>query len=211
MKRLNKVKIEWSPGFAYAIGLITTDGNLSPDGRHINLTSKDEELIVKFKACLGLENKIGRKSRGANSENKKYFVVQFGDKNFYNFLLSLGLKPAKSKTLESIKIPQKYFSDFLRGCIDGDGSIGSFSHPESKHPQVRVRLASASPCFLDWIKKEIKNLTNIEGGWVENSQSIYTLIYAKSDSTKLLNFIYYPKVEYYLFRKYLTAQRILRV
>ena len=38
--------MQWNHDFAYAIGLITTDGNLSPDGRHINLTSKDEEIIL---------------------------------------------------------------------------------------------------------------------------------------------------------------------
>jgi len=30
----------WSADFAYAVGLLTTDGSLSIDGRHINLTSK---------------------------------------------------------------------------------------------------------------------------------------------------------------------------
>jgi len=54
MHRLSKVKIEWSPKFAYAIGLIATDGNLSQDGRSVNFTSKDEELAMAFKACLGI-------------------------------------------------------------------------------------------------------------------------------------------------------------
>ncbi len=34
MKPLGRVKIEWSDKFAYAIGLVASDGNLSPDGRH---------------------------------------------------------------------------------------------------------------------------------------------------------------------------------
>jgi len=57
MKRQNKVKIQWSSNFAYAIGLLTTDGNLSKDGRHLNLTSKDKDLINIFKGCLGIKNK----------------------------------------------------------------------------------------------------------------------------------------------------------
>lgn len=48
MKPQNKVKIKWSPEFAYAIGLLVTDGNLSPDGRHLNFTSKDRELAETF-------------------------------------------------------------------------------------------------------------------------------------------------------------------
>ncbi|MCX6743614.1 MAG: hypothetical protein NT116_05255, partial [Candidatus Parcubacteria bacterium] len=99
------------------MGLITTDGNLSPDGRHLHFTSKDLELAALFKKILGLTNKIGKKSRGGDEE-KKYYVVQFGDINFYRFLLSIGLMPNKSKILGSLKIPDRYFKDFLRGCID---------------------------------------------------------------------------------------------
>ena len=54
MKPLNKTKIKWSPDFAYAVGLLTTDGSLSKDGRHISFTSKDLQLAKLFKKCLKL-------------------------------------------------------------------------------------------------------------------------------------------------------------
>ena len=57
-KPKNKVRIEWSPKFAYALGLLATDGNLSPDGRHMVFVSKDLDLINIFKECLDLKNKI---------------------------------------------------------------------------------------------------------------------------------------------------------
>ena len=208
MKRLSKVLIEWSPNFAYAIGLIATDGNLSKDGRHLNMTSGDKDMILTFKKCLGLKNKIGRKTR-EKSKIKKYFQVQFGDKNFYEFLLSIGLTPAKSKTIGSLNIPDEYFADFLRGCIDGDGNISIASHPESKHIQLRTRLFSASPLFLNWIKNKIFNQLKIKGGWIEMKSDVYVLAYAKADSIKLLNFMYYPKVENYLKRKYEIAKQFL--
>lgn len=200
MNRLSKVRIKWSPAFAYAIGLITTDGNLSPDGRHINFTSKDKDLAESFKNCLNLSNKIGEKSRGGSKE-KKYFVVQFGDRNFYDFLLSVGLKPAKSKTLRQLLIPRDFFRDFLRGCIDGDGNISYVWHPESRHPQLRIRLFSASPPFLKWIKSEVAKILNTKTGWIETKYGISTLIYAKSDSLKLIDFLY-QGAEHYLKRKY---------
>ena len=52
MKPLGKTKIKWSANFAYAIGLLTTDGNLSKDKRHISLTSKDLEQIENFQKAL---------------------------------------------------------------------------------------------------------------------------------------------------------------
>jgi len=208
MKRLSKVKIQWSSNFAYAVGLIATDGNLSKDGRHLNFTSKDKELIVTFKKCLDIKNKIGRKTR-EKSKIKKYFQVQFGDRNFYDFLLSIGLKPAKSKILGKLKLPKKYFADFLRGCIDGDGNIDIHSHPESRHPQLRIRLNSASIDFINWVKGEITELVKPAGGWIDHYSGVYILNYGKSDTIKLLNFMYYHKVKSYLGRKYKTAKKFL--
>lgn len=201
MRRLSKVKILWSPSFAYAIGLLVTDGNLSKDGRHMNITSKDIEIINNFKECLGLKNKIGRKSRGG-SKDKKYFQVQFGDINFYEFLLSLGITPAKSRTIGKLNIPNKYFADFLRGCIDGDGNISTSKHPESKHPQLKIRLFSASQIFLDWIKEMIYKNLAIERGYFQKGSRVCILSYGKTDSIKILKYIYYDKKHFHLKRKY---------
>lgn len=208
MRPLNKVDIKWSPNFAYAIGLITTDGNLSKDGRHLSLTSKDYQLITTFKECLNLTNSIGRKGRGYSRE-KKYFVLQFGSVNLYKFLLGIGLMPAKSKKLGPVQIPNEFFADFLRGCIDGDGCIDVRSHPESKHPQLRIRIVSASQPFLDWLLITINQEVGLEGGWIALVGGYSVLTYAKNNSTKILKYIYYPKVRSFLDRKYRIAQPFL--
>lgn len=205
---MGKVKIEWSPNFSYAIGLLTTDGNLSKDGRHMEITSKDLEIVENFKKCLKIHNKIAKKQRGGEKE-KRYFRVQFGDTIFYKFLLDIGLAPAKSKILKKINIPNEYFADFLRGCIDGDGSIGSFKHPESSHPQIRLKLSSASLIFLIWIKNITDEILKIKGGWIHQVDGVGNLVYGTKDSLKILNFIYYPKVEFFLNRKYKKAKMFL--
>lgn len=207
---MGKAKVIWSSGFAYALGLLATDGNLSSDGRHINFTSKDRAQVQTFKKCLGLENKIGKKPRGGE-KTKKYFQIQFGDRNFYEYMEKLGITAKKSKTIGELKVEDKYFADFLRGCIDGDGSIGAYRHPESKNPQLRVRMYSASPKFLEWMKEKISQLFKITSGWIEFKEGgIGVLVYAKADSIILLNKIYYRGVEYKLERKYNTAKPFLR-
>ena len=207
---MGRAKIIWSKEFAYALGLLATDGNLSPDGRHINFTSKDFVLVQIFKECLGLKNKIGLKSRGGE-KTKKYFQIQFGDRNFYEYMEKLGITAKKSKTIGELKVEDKYFADFLRGCIDGDGSIGAYRHPESKNPQLRVRMYSASSKFLEWLKKRISELFKIESGWIEAKEDgMGVLVYAKADSIILLDKIYYKGVEYKLKREYNTAKPFLR-
>lgn len=58
------------PNLWYLVGLITTDGCLSSDGRHINITSKDEKYLIKLKNELGLNNKIRAKNEGRSMDRK---------------------------------------------------------------------------------------------------------------------------------------------
>ena len=85
-----KIKIKWSSNFAYAIGLIASDGNLSTDGRHINLKSADKEIIQNFKKALNLRNNI-RSTKKIDKPNKHSYI-QFGDIIFYKFLNNLGFE-----------------------------------------------------------------------------------------------------------------------
>lgn|SRR5581483_4548490 len=189
--RKNKVKLVWTDNFAYVIGVIATDGNLSPDLRHIHITSKDYEMVINSKKCLGIDNKIGKKSRGGELD-KKYYVLQFGDINFFEFLLEIGLTPNKSKTLGKLLVPDEFFSHFFRGCIDGDGSLTKSKHPESRHPQYTIRLCSASKKFLEWILTSCQKLFALKGGSILEmyGSSVYTLRFGKEDSVKILKIIY---------------------
>lgn len=198
----------WSENLSYVIGVIATDGNLSSSGRHINVTSKDREMIYTIKKILRLKNKVSKKARGG-AKRKQYFFLQFGDVCFYDFLTSVGLTPAKSKTIKKLAIPRKYFPDFLRGCIDGDGSIGSFKHPESMLLQVRIRLVSASPEFLSWILQTLQKQFGIAGGWIYQAKGVSTLSFGKNDAIKILRLIYYRESLPLLSRKYASAQKFL--
>lgn len=211
MRRRCKVKTEWNANLAYAIGIITSDGNLSCDGRHINITSKDYEMAETFKSILCLDNKIGKKARGGTRE-KKYFVLQFGDINFYEFLLSIGLTAAKSKTLRQVQVPREFFADFLRGCIDGDGTIGAFKHPESRWPQIRLRLASASPLFLNYMLASVREIVGVTGGHIyqQEKKGVGLLSFATADSIKILKFMYYDSSLPALTRKRMLAEGFLR-
>ena len=207
-----KVKIEWSPEFAYVIGLLATDGNLSPDGRHLNFTSKDKELILIFKNCVKLSNKIGRKARGSRKE-KKYYVLQFGDVNFYRFLLSIGLTANKSKVLNDLAIPDKYFFDFLRGHFDGDGTFYSYWDPRWKSSYMFYTIfMSASKKHIDWLRKNIKTRIKISGHISKSvTDSTYKLKYAKAESLKILNKLYYHKNVICLSRKRLKIKKALGI
>jgi hypothetical protein len=212
MKPLRKVKIKWSSEFAYVIGLVVTDGSLSKDGRHIVFVSKDKEMIGNFMKVLDLQNKIGRHSRGG-SVDKKYFRVQFGDVNFYNFLLEIGLMPNKTKIIGEVKIPDKYFFDFLRGHFDGDGSFYSYWDPRWRSSYMFYTVfISASKKHIDWIQKSNFDLLKIKGHMTKSvNDSVYQLRYAKAESLKLLPKMYYDRDIVCLLRKRDKINKALKI
>lgn len=205
-----KVNIAWSQNFAYAIGLLTADGCLSKDGRHLDLTSKDKAQIISFKKCLGLSTKISRKLSGAGNLT---YHTQFGDVLFYRFLESIGLTPAKSKTISSLKIPNEYFLDFLRGYFDGDGS--SYSYYDSVYEnsyRFYISFTSASPRFFDWLRKEIDNSLHITGYLGYNRNNSYVqLKYSKREAMVLIEHMYYSDDLPCLARKRLKILKSMRI
>ena len=207
-KPKSKVKIKWSPEFAYALGLLATDGCVISDGRHINFTSKDKKQVLNFRKCLGLQNVIGRKSSGSNRE-KKYFVVQFGDVIFHKYLVSIGITPAKSKTMSRIAVPDIYFFDFLRGHFDGDGSSYSYWDPGWRSSfMFYMVFTSASRKHIVWLREMLRRFLGIRGHISKGiSNSAYNLKYAKAESLKLFPKLYYNKDVICLRRKRLKIEK----
>lgn len=212
MNPLNKINIQWSPKFAYAIGLLATDGNLSSDGRHINLTSKDKEMIDNFKKCLGIQNKVGKKARGGESI-RRYYTIQIGDVSFYRFLVSIGITQAKSKTISTIDIPSAYLYDFLRGEFDGDGTFYSYwDHRWRSSFMWYMEFISASNSHVMWIRGELEKFLGIRGHITTSVHgSVFQLKYGKKESVRLISAMFYDKNVVCLSRKRKKIERALSV
>lgn len=208
MNPQNKIKTEWTSNLAYIVGLIATDGNLSNDGRHIDFTSKDIQLIKSFKKCLGIKNKIGFK-RGSFSD-KKYPRIQFGDIAFYKWLVSIGITPQKSKTIGKLKILDKYFFDFLRGHFDGDGCCYSYWDKRWRSSfMFYINFISASEDHILWLDSKIKKLSKIKGVIRKEKGPIYSLKFAKEGSRALISKMYYKNDLPCLLRKKNKLKKIL--
>lgn len=201
--------MNWTANLAYVVGLITTDGCLYRDGRHIDFTSKDLEQIENFRSILNINNKIGKKARSTSKE-KNYFRVQFSNVVFWRFLESIGLSPKKSKILEEVKVPDMYFADFFRGCLDGDGF--TYSYWDKRWPnsfRFYTGLTSASMRFLEWMKGKIKTILGVEGKITKSGRSAFQLMFAKKNSIILWPKLYYSNDIMYLSRKKSKIDTIL--
>jgi len=208
--------MNWTAELCYVIGLITTDGNLSKDLRHIEFTSKDLDQVETFASLLKLKNKISVKS--------SCYRIQFGNVKLYQLLLEIGLMPNKSLTIAELKIPNNYFRDFLRGHLDGDGSLIYYKdsyntkiNPKYVYTRFFVYFRSASEKHILWLRGRISKILGTHGSisalkskTQKGSSQEFTLKFSTNEAKIIVNWIYYQQNLPCLKRKYKTARPFLK-
>lgn len=199
MRDVKKYEYVWSNELAYAVGLIASDGSLSKDGRHVDLTSTDREQLSCFSKALKRQLYIGKKT---NSTGHVSYRIQFSDVAFYDFLLEVGIIPNKSHTLAELKIPDEHYAHFLRGVFDGDGTVYGYIDERWKHSfMFYTAICSASSDFLLYLQSMNSRLFNMGSGSLRYSKKALILSYAKADSKKLYSYMYRNAENLYLRRK----------
>lgn len=207
----------WTADLAYAVGLIATDGNLSKKRGRVAIMSNDTDLLDLVRRRLRINASI-RPHRGGYGTRCHHLT--WNDRGFYDWLVDVGLTPAKSLTLGPLAIPDKYFADFFRGCLDGDGSVVSYidRHNTFKsvsyvYTRLYVSIVSASFRFIEWLRTRVQHLTTVVGRVdVRRSRGrhdIWRLRYAKRESLALLRWIYYAPDVICLTRKQRIAAPLL--
>jgi len=110
--------------FGYFCGWMASDGTMDR-GRprmRIQLQYADKSILIKLGKVLILNFQeemiyVSKKSNGF-----KYVALHIENKNLYEVVYSRGITCAKTKTME-LKIPKNEENSFLRGYLDGDGSV----------------------------------------------------------------------------------------
>lgn len=201
MRYSAKRHYEWDDRIAYLVGLITADGCLSNDFRHLNITSKDIEIINIVQRILDRQFAI-REKTGMYGSSAYY--IQFSDVSLFDFLINIGLTPSKSLTIQHVTVPDCYYSDFLRGYFDGDGSTYGYWDTRWKHSWMfYTSFASGSRVFLEWLRASNTSLIGVSAGAIRKGTRAYQLSYAKDDSKKIFNAMYSTGDSLRLSRKYL--------
>ena len=193
---------------AYLVGLIATDGCLSGDGRHIDVTSKDFQLLETVNEILPKRQKIASKRNG---HGQTAHHIQIGDVAMYRWLMTIGLTPRKSLTIGKIDVPETYFPDFFRGVFDGDGSAYCYHDKRwTSSYTVTLSVASASKDFILFLRKTLLGAIGISGSVSAFQSRAYQLRYAKKESRVLAAWMYYADDVPCLLRKKEKIELILR-
>lgn len=144
---------------AYFYGLMLTDGNLSESERNrgrltYEISAKDKDIIPKISSMFDVHCGVGERQRNSAFDNKQYNTV-FA--RWYNKALRDSIKKYgfptrnKSETAEFPKCDNLNIRGFLRGLIDGDGSLGITSN---KIPFVS--FCSKSKVLSEQFKKAVE-------------------------------------------------------
>lgn len=143
---------------AYWLGFLYADGYVSSDRNEIELSlkSSDIEHLRKFRTFLNF------------SIDKHIFQddvrcrLQVTNKHLKDSLIKLGCTPRKSLTIKfpsEEQVPKYLLKDFIRGYIDGDGSIMI----NTKHTAGRFNILGTADMLngiieaMNWRKAKIRN------------------------------------------------------
>jgi len=194
----------------YLLGYITADGSIgiSKDRKKhpltLNITSAEKKHLYRLKKALESEHKISKKSGGSNN-----FAYQLQIRNpvITEDLIKLGILPRKTYNLNPIKVPEKYFPDFVRGFFDGDGTV--YIYKVNKVLQIKAGLVSSSLSFITNLNQRIcKNLDIFQKAIhrklpkrMKEKMILYSICFYIDDCEKLYQFMYGNNPILYLPRK----------
>lgn len=98
-------------------------------------------------------------------------------------------------------MPDAVFAHFVRGLLDGDGSV-VFStvipnprrYPGHTYPRLRAQFLSASEAHIAWLRDRVRALYSLNG-WIqvrrhEGDAPLYVLRYSKHEAIALLTELY---------------------
>ena len=189
MKHIN------TSNFHYLVGLIATDGHIGYPGCtpstksyycNIKLNKEDNALLYEIQNIFG---------GSVNLEGKRTCSWRVSNKEFVEYLKNIGMTNVKTYNLNL----DEYFStllydykiSFLRGVIDGDGSISVQNRKSRKLPcnglQCSSNICSASLSFITLIGEYFKNGILSERTKKQNKKATCSLYYYYINGPEIIN------------------------
>ena len=197
----------WTEESVYILGFIYADGNVSwnPKRGYQSLTIT---AAAKDKTHLEIMRNLIKSTKPLlYSEKTNSYRLIANSKRLVTNLMSLGVYPNKSKTVTFPNfIPDEMMAHFLRGVIDGDGSVYYLNRERS--PYFSIKIYSGSIEFLNKLAEVIKNLFGISGGVRQANPTTFGVEYTCSRGKELANIIY-SNSTIFLDRKYQVYRNIL--
>lgn len=190
----------WSRNMAYIFGFWFADGyiNISrAGGKTVGFTiSQRDEYFLHT-----IMDQIGKRKILHNNKDNTAILRYFGDIMFAD-IIKLGGKTRKSLDKTFPFIPEEFLFDFIRGYVDGNGSIQIVKDNRADNTyNLRVRIYSGSKVFLEGMLSRLQPYISGVSD-VKKTQHCHCISITRYQSLKSFFHRIYDGAELYLTRKY---------
>ncbi len=184
---------------AYWLGVLIADGYI--DGKYkvrLHLSKKDKDWLELFKGDLKSSNLPLRYSSRRKKNDMVY--MQINCRKVVDDLKKYGCVQNKTGREIFPDIPEQFFSDFIRGIFDGDGSAGFYKDKRNSW-QPHFRLCGGKD-LLRKTKEVLIKKSGVNNNKIREYNGIFVLGFAGFRQVKrICDFIYYEENVRCLLRK----------
>lgn len=215
VKRLNRENLRvdyfdtWSREMAYDLGYVCADGCVQEEGLFLTCHSKDEMLVRGLRERLGsahmLSHRIQIQKSGAETPKTECYVTST---KISQSLQNIGVRIRKSFEDHPMPVvPNTFFSDFVLGYFDGDGSVG---HYEYEIQTVRCFQLLGQPTFISQVRERMIGLGLTPGCYdPEYCGTARVCWQGRDDLSRIYAFLYASNPPLYLERKKVKFEELL--
>jgi intein/homing endonuclease len=191
--------------FYYFLGLLITDGHLEVNKKGGSYKAKlytsyeeEKDIIIQLIKEL-FDYKASIRERTMGFEKRINYEIYISSKELTDFLMNKVKFPAGAKSLTAyipeiiIKARDSEIASFIRGVIDGDGTINK---------GYTVKIPSGSKKFIEDMKLLLDRLKISSGRVIRERENLYVLWACGRENTIRLREILYEDAEFYYKRKF---------
>lgn len=192
----------WSAEMAYILGYWWADGYMrhrKDTGAHlIEFASVDREHLALIAGAIGDARNL-RRIAGLSP----CYEIEFCSKEMYQDLLGLGGMPNKSNVIGFPDIPPELLAHFVRGFIDGDGTLAW------NGDRPILQIYSGSKQLLADMAQAIKKQTGIPEPNVVANRALWYLKWSTTRAKCLVAWLYVQNQGLALERKEAIAKQFI--
>lgn len=174
-----------TPITAYLTGLLQTDGHYSKNGNKgsikLELGSRDSQVIESLAGALPFKTTVTSRNRTTNyAADYTTFSLNINGREARDFFEARGVTSGK-KSDSVVFMGTQFPDDYVRGLIDGDGSVGW-----TARGYPFISFITASKAMAEGLSNYIFSVTGVRRvPTVSSRDGAYSLM-VTSDAAKLL-------------------------
>ena len=207
-KNVDYFKVVDTDEKAYFLGLLYSDGCLKKAPRtyviQLSLTEEDGYIVERFRDVLAPTVPLQYCPPKSNKE-KPQIKVNISCKQIGESLVALGIHPGKSylSSLKMPNIPEEFYSSFIRGFFDGDGSASTTMLKNNSVSRSVYLCCTSKDLLLDMQKilvtQNIK--TSLYPDYKLSKTPLFKLVLCRIEDYSTFYFYLYKKASSFLIRK----------